>query len=129
MSETAFLMDPHVTVGLVAGDGGAVTFPLMMSLLKAKEFLLTGDRIPTEDALRVGLANRVVKPERLFDEAFAFAQRLAAQPRKAVEGTKRALNLHLSNAVLGILDHAISSESESFDCPDHRVAVAKMTER
>ncbi len=129
MSETAFLMDPHVTVGLVAGDGGAVTFPLMMSLLKAKEFLLTGDRIPTEDALRLGLANRVVKPERLFDEAFAFAQRLAAQPRKAVEGTKRALNLHLSDAVSGVLDYAISSESESFDCPDHRVAVRKMTER
>ncbi|MBJ19397.1 MAG: enoyl-CoA hydratase/isomerase family protein [bacterium] len=129
MSETAFLADPHVTVGLVAGDGGAVTFPLMMSLLKAKEFLLTGDRIPAADALRLGLANRVVKPEDLFDEAFAFAERLAAQPRRAVEGTKRTLNLHLSRALSGILDFAISTESESFDCPDHRTAVEAMTKR
>jgi len=129
MSETAFLADPHVTVGLVAGDGGAVTFPLMMSLLRAKEFLLTGDRISAEDALRLGLANRVVAPENLFDEALAFAERLAAQPRRAVEGTKRTLNLHLSNAMSGILDFAISTESESFDCPDHHAALERMSKR
>jgi enoyl-CoA hydratase len=129
MSETAYLADPHVTVGLVAGDGGAVTFPLMMSLLKAKEFLLTGDRISAEDALRLGLANRVVAPENLFDEALAFAERLAAQPRRAVEGTKRTLNLHLSNAMSGILDFAISTESESFDCPDHHAALERMSRR
>jgi enoyl-CoA hydratase len=129
MSETAYLADPHVSVGLVAGDGGAVTFPLLMSLLKAKEYLLTGDRIPAEDALRLGLVNRVVKPESVFDEAFAFAQRLAAQPRRALEGTKRALNLHLSKAVSGILDFAIATESESFDCPDHHAAIERMIKR
>jgi enoyl-CoA hydratase len=129
MSETAYLADPHVTIGLVAGDGGAVTFPLMMSLLKAKEYLLTGDRIPAEEALRLGLANRVVKPENLLDDALAYAERLAAQPRRAVEGTKRTLNLHLSNAMAGILDFAISAESESFDCPEHHAAIDAMTER
>ncbi len=129
MSESAYLADPHVTVGLVAGDGGAVTFPLMMSLLRAKEFLLTGDRISAEDALRLGLANRVVRPENLFDEAIEFAKRLAAQPRRALEGTKRTLNLHLSNAISGILDFAISTESESFDCPDHHAALERMSRR
>ncbi|MAG31523.1 MAG: enoyl-CoA hydratase [Deltaproteobacteria bacterium] len=129
MSESAYLADPHVTVGLVAGDGGAVTFPLVMSLLKAKEFLLTGDRIPAEEALRLGLANRVVKSDDLLDQALAYAERLAAQPRRAVEGTKRTLNLHLSKAMAGILDFAISSESESFDCPDHHAAIERMTKR
>jgi enoyl-CoA hydratase len=127
MSETAFLSDPHVTVGLVAGDGGALTFPLMTSLLKAKEYLLTGDRIPADEALRLGFANRVVAPDQLLPDAIAFAERLAAQPRRALEGTKRTLNLHLTKAMAGLLDFAFSSESESFDCPDHRAAIARMT--
>jgi enoyl-CoA hydratase len=126
MSETAYLADPHVTVGLVAGDGGAVTFPLMTSLLKAKEYLLTGDRIPAAEAERVGLANRVVAPDDLMDEAIALAERLAAKPRRALEGTKRTLNQHLSQAMAGILDFAISTESESLDCPEHRAVLAGM---
>ena len=46
MAETAFFADPHVTVALVAGDGGAITWPALTSLLKAKQYLLTGDRMP-----------------------------------------------------------------------------------
>lgn len=126
MSETAYLADPHVTVGLVAGDGGAVTFPLMTSLLKAKEYLLTGDRIPAVEAERLGLANRVVPAEKLMDEAIALAERLAAKPRRALEGTKRTLNMHLAQAMATILDFAVSTESESFDCPDHRETLAAM---
>jgi len=126
IDEKAFLADPHVTVGLVAGDGGAVTFPLLMGLLKAKEYLLTGDRIPAEDAVRLGLANRLVGEGRVLEEAMAYAERLARQPRRALEGTKRTLNLHLSQAMSGILDFAISTESESFDCPEHRSALEKM---
>jgi len=129
MSESAYLADPHVSVGLVAGDGGAVTFPLMMSLLKAKEYLLTGDRIPAAEAERLGLANRVVPADKLLEEAIAFAERLAAQPRLALEGTKRTLNLHLTNAMAGILDFAIATESESLDCPDHRRVLATMLEK
>jgi enoyl-CoA hydratase len=129
MSESAFLADPHVSVGLVAGDGGAVTFPLMMSLLKAKEYLLTGDRIPAEEAERLGLANRVVPADKLLDEAIAFAERLAGQPRLALEGTKRTLNLHLTKTMAGLLEFAISTESESLDCPDHRRVLAAMLDK
>ncbi len=46
IEESAYLADPHVSVGLVAGDGGVLTWPLLTSLLRAKEYLLTGDRIP-----------------------------------------------------------------------------------
>ena len=51
IAERAFIADTHVSIGLVAGDGGAVGWPLMMSLLKAKEYLFTGDRIPAEMAV------------------------------------------------------------------------------
>ena len=129
IDEKAFLADPHVGIGLVAGDGGAVTFPLLMSLLKAKEYLFSGDRISAEEAVRIGLANRVVEGGRVLDEAIAYAERLAKQPRRALMGTKRTLNLHLSKAMEGILDFAVSTESESFDCPEHKSALDKMRRR
>ena len=59
MADDTFMSDPHVSVGLVAGDGGAVVWPLIMGILKAKEFILLGDRIPAAEAERLGLANRL----------------------------------------------------------------------
>ena len=64
MSEFAYFAHPHVTVGLVAADGGVLTWPVMMSLLWAKEYILTGDRIDATNAFRMGLANHVLPPRR-----------------------------------------------------------------
>ena len=52
MAESAYLADPHVTVGLVAADGGPLTWPLHTSLLLAKEYAFTGDRISVARAAR-----------------------------------------------------------------------------
>jgi enoyl-CoA hydratase len=114
MGESAFIADPHVSIGLVCGDGGAVAWPLMMSLLKAKEYLLTGDRIPAKEAVELGLANRVVPDAQLMTEAVAFAHRLASQPPQAIQETKRALNLHLQQAIALVAPFALAMESESF---------------
>jgi enoyl-CoA hydratase len=123
IADTAFLADPHVVVGLVAADGGSVTWPLMMSLLKAKEYLLTGDRIPAEEAKALGLANRVVPGDCVLSEALAFAHRLAGLPAVAVQGTKRALNKHLEAAIHSVLDFALAAEAQCFSTDDHRQAV------
>ena len=123
MADDAFLADPHVGVGLVCGDGGAVTWPLFMSLLKAKEYLFTGDRIPAQTAERLGLANRVVPAAELRDEALALAHKLAKLPAKALQDTKRALNLHLQQAVTLVLDFALAAESECFVLPEHKERV------
>src|SRR6202034_1415444 len=59
MAESAYLADPHVGVGLTAGDGGAAFWPLTMSIVKAKELLFFGTRISASDAVDLGLAHRV----------------------------------------------------------------------
>ena len=64
MAESAHLADPHVMIGLVAADGGPVTWPLLTSLQLAKEYALTGDRIPAERAAEIGLVNHVVPRRR-----------------------------------------------------------------
>ena len=90
-----------MSVGLVAGDGGAAFWPLLTHIMRTREYLLTGDRIPADRAVELGLASRVIDPAELMPEAHRLAVRLAAQPAVAVRGTKRVLNMHLSRALAG----------------------------
>jgi enoyl-CoA hydratase/carnithine racemase len=129
ISESTYLADTHVNIGLVCGDGGAVSWPLMMSLLKAKEYLLTGDRIPAAECVALGLANRAVPEDQLMAEAMAFAHRLAAQPAQAVQETKRALNLHLQAAIALVAPFALSAEAESFATDDVRASIDRFTKK
>ena len=126
MADTAFLADPHVSVALVAGDGGAVTWPAHTSLLKAKQYLLTGDRIPAAVAVDLGLANFAVPAEQLMDDALAFAHRLAAQPAQAVQGTKALLNQHLRANAVRSLGYGLAAETHSHDTPEYEAASRAM---
>jgi enoyl-CoA hydratase/carnithine racemase len=129
MAESAYLSDPHVTVGLVAADGGPLTWPLHTSLLLAKEFAFTGDRIPAARAREIGLANHVVADDEVLPSALAAAQRIAKLPQQAVEATKRVLNLHLERAVLATIDFAMTAENQSFDTDDLQSNVARFLKR
>ena len=129
MAETAFFADPHVTVALVAGDGGAITWPALTSLLKAKQYLLTGDRMPAREALAIGLANFVVPAEELLPAATAFAHRLARLPPQAVQDTKQVLNQHLLQPAAGVLPLGLAAESQSHDTEEYAEAPAKFAER
>lgn len=129
MAESAYLSDPHVLVGLVAADGGPITWPLLTSLILAKEYAFTGDRIPAARAKEIGLANHVVPDGEVLDAAVATAHKIAKLPQQAVEATKRVLNLHLERAVLNTLDFAMSAETESFDTDDLRTNVDKFLGR
>lgn len=124
LAETAYLADPHVQIGLVAADGGPLTWPLHTSLLLAKEYALTGARIPAARALEMGLANHVVADP--LTEAVACAKRIAGLPRLAAESTKRLLNLHLERAVLATLDFATTAEEASFTTGDFGASMARL---
>lgn len=129
IAENAFLMDPHVGVGLVAADGGALAWPLMTSLMRAKEYLFLGKRIPAPDAVQMGLANRVVPKGAALDKAMSLARELAELPAQALQDTKRALNLHLERAFSGVLEYAISAETEAMNSTDHLERVKRLLER
>ena len=101
----------------------------MMSILKAKEYLLTGDRIPADQAVALGLANRAIPAAELQSEALTLAQRLASQPAQAVQDTKRAINLHIQRAVQAVVPFAAAAENESFMGDEVRQAVAKFKAR
>lgn len=126
MAESAHLADPHVMVGLVAADGGPITWPLLTSLQLAKEYAITGDRIPAERAAAIGLANHVVADDAVFGEALACAQRIAKLPARTVQDTKRVLNMHLERAVLATIDFAFTAEHRSFDSPELRANLDRL---
>lgn len=129
MGRSSYLCDPHISVGLTAADGGAPLWPLFTSLVKVKEYLFTGDRIPAEEAVQLGFANRVVDDDELLSSALDFAARLAEQPPHALRSTKRAINMHLTRAFAGVLEYALSAEFQSFDTPEHHAAVAKFLQK
>jgi enoyl-CoA hydratase len=120
ISGQAHLADPHVSVGLVAGDGGAAFWPLLTPILRSREYLYTGDRIPAATAVELGLATRVTAPEDLMPEARRLAVRLASQPAEAIQGTKRVVNVHLSQALSGAMQSGFAAEAVTMRSAEHR---------
>jgi enoyl-CoA hydratase len=110
----AYLCDPHLSVGLVPGDGATVLWPLLAGLPAARAYLLSGDRVPALDAHRLGLAHQIVAGEVLLTTARAFATRLAAQPRRSLRETKRLLQLDPDQTGI-LLERALAAEERSFD--------------
>lgn len=129
IAESAHLADPHVAVGLVAADGGPLTWPLLTSLHLAKEYALTGDPIPARRAVEIGLANHVCPDGEVLEQALACAHRLAGMPRQALEDTKRIFNLHLERAVLAALDFALAAEDRSFVSAELRARLDRLLGR
>lgn len=129
INEDTFMSDPHVDIGLVAGDGGAVLWPLYMSVLKAKYYLLTGDKIPANECIDLGLANIAYPADKLLEEAVKLGARLAKKPQQAIEETKRAVNLHLQQATLSVGPFACAAEQESFSTEEIREKIEAFSKK
>ena len=129
MADDATVADPHVKVGIVAGDGGAVIWPLAVGPARAKEYLLTGDPLSAHEAERIGLVNRVVPAAELDAEAMAFAARLAAGAPLAVRYTKLAVNQLVKDALNVAFDTSTALELLTFLSDDHQEALRAMNEK
>jgi len=128
-SEKAKIGDPHVSVGLVAGDGGAVIWPLLCGLAKAKEYLMTGDLMTAAEAERIGLINHVVPQAQVMPKAMELAHRLANGPTLAIRWTKLACNKRLRDEVNLVLEASLAVESLSMMSDDHKEAAQAFVEK
>ena len=127
--ENAVIGDPHVKVGLVAGDGGAVIWPQLIGYARAKEYLLTGDMIKAPRAAEIGLINHAVPTDQLDAKVAEMAAKILASPRWAVRWTKTVTNAPLKALVSQMMDTSIAYEMMSNITADRAEAVAAMRER
>jgi enoyl-CoA hydratase len=125
-AEKAKIGDPHVGLGLVAGDGGAVVWAQRIGLARAKQFLLTGDLIPAPKAADIGLINHALPAEELDAAVDAFCDKMLATPMPALRATKLLTNLELKRLATAVMDAGIAYESLSVRSPEHHAAVAEL---
>jgi enoyl-CoA hydratase len=105
--EKSVIGDPHVKVGLVAGDGGALIWPQLIGYARAKELLMTGDILSAAEAKEMGLINHVVASEALDAKVAEIVSKLQANPRWAVRWTKTVANIPLRALAAQVMDAAI----------------------
>jgi enoyl-CoA hydratase len=122
-AEEAKIGDPHVSVGLVAGDGGAVIWPQLIGYARAKEFLFTGDLMTATEAARIGLINHAVPANQLGARVEEFAERLARGATKAIRWTKMSVNIALKQLAHSMMDASTAYETLSNTTRDHQEAV------
>jgi enoyl-CoA hydratase len=123
VADTAKIADPHVVVGVTAGDGGAAIWPLLVGPARAKEYLMTGDAMTAAEAERIGLVNKVLPAADVLPAAQALAQRLASGSRPAIRSTKLSVNKLVRDAVSLVLDTSLALEKECFSTPFHKQAL------
>jgi enoyl-CoA hydratase len=128
-SEKAKIGDPHVCVGFVAGDGGAVIWPQLIGYARAKEFLMTGDLMTAEEAAKIGLINHAVPAADLDARVAEFADRLAAGATKAIRWSKMSANIGLKQLAHSIMDASLAYEAMSNVSADHQEAVNAFREK
>lgn len=128
-ADTAVIGDPHVKVGLVAGDGGAIIWPQLIGFARAKELLMTGDMLPADEAARLGLINHAVPGDELDAKVDEIAGKILGNPRWAVRWTKTATNITLRELAVKLLDPAIAYEIVTNMTQDRREAVDAFMER
>ncbi len=96
---------PEITLGLFPGAGGSQRLIRQIPLCRAKELMFTGDRLSAEEAVALGLANRVVPQARLMDEAMALARRIAEKSPLVLKLLKRAVRDGLEMPLPSALAH------------------------
>jgi enoyl-CoA hydratase len=128
-AEAARIGDPHARIGLVAGDGGAAIWPMLVGISRAKEFLMRGSLIKGGEAERIGLVNYAVPAEQVLAKATEIAQELAQGATWAIRWTKLSVNRLLKQNMLMVLDASMALEHGTLHMDDHREATRAFAEK
>jgi enoyl-CoA hydratase len=129
MAEDAKILDPHARVGLVAGDGGAIIWPLLIGPNRAKEYLMRGKAITGVEAERIGLVNHVRPKAEVLPTAMELARELADGATWAVRWTKLCVNKTIKDQVNLILDAGHALERITMTMKDHAEASGAFKEK
>ena len=128
-ADNAKIGDPHVALGLVAGDGGAAIWPQLIGFARAKEYLLTGELLTANKAEEIGLINHCVPVAELDDAVEAFCERLLQGSTNAIRWTKVLINLELKRVANSVIDAGIAYEAVTQRSADHREGVKALQEK
>jgi len=129
IAEDARIADTHVNVGLVAGDGGAVIWPLLLGPHRAKEYLMRGSRLTGREAADLGMVNYAVPKDEVLPKARELALELAAGAPLAIRWTKYAVNKWIKDVYQQVFDVSIALEMVSMRSEDHEEGRAAFKER
>ena len=127
-AEDARIIDGHTTVGVTAGDHGALIWPLLCGLSKAKYYLFDLETLTGAEAERLGIVTKAVPREEVLPTALEWADRLASMSQVGIRGTKAAINGWLRMA-MPILEHSAALEMADFFHPDVHEARAAFREK
>ena len=127
-ARSVFITDGHTRLGVAAGDHAAIVWPLLCGMAKAKYYLLTCDRLPAEEAERIGLISLCVDDADLAAKTMEVARKLANGAPNAIRWTKYALNNWLRMAG-PTFDASTALEMLGFLGPEAREGLQALREK
>jgi enoyl-CoA hydratase len=128
-AENARIGDPHVAIGMVAGDGGAVIWPQRIGFALAKEFLLTGELLTGKRAAEIGLVNHALPLEELDAAVDAFCEKLLGGAQNAIRWTKVLINMELKRIATATMDAGLAYEGVTVRSADYREGIRAVQEK
>ena len=128
-SDKASFIEVFINVGLIPDSGSTFTLPRLVGMAKAMELCCTGDKVSADEALRIGLVNRVVPADDLMEETSTLAARLAALPARGIALTKRLINQSYDNDLRQQLEAEAFAQETAGMTEDHHEGVVAFIEK
>jgi enoyl-CoA hydratase len=128
-SAKARMGQPEVKLGIIPGAGGTYRLPRLVGMGRAMEMILTGEPVTADEALAMGLVNRVVPPEKLMEEVRALAETIADRPKLAIQYAKEAVLRCVEGSLVEGLAHESYLHALSCGTQDKKEGVASFLEK
>jgi enoyl-CoA hydratase/carnithine racemase len=128
-SEAASFGEFFVRMGLIPDMNGCLLLPMLLGIHKAKELIFTGERINAQEALRIGLVNKVVPPDQLMPTAMELANRLAEGPPLAIAMSKKLIHAGFRKIFDEMMVKEVQYQTQLYASEDHREAAVSFLEK
>ena len=127
-STKAVFGQPEILLGIIPGGGGTQRLPRLVGASRAKEMMVTGRQVKSEEALRIGLADEVVEPEQLMPRALELAGSVASGATQATRLIKQAVDRGIETDLVSGLALELELFEDVFRTEDSRIGVKSFLE-